>query len=191
MTEVLLFHHAQGLTDGVKAFAETLTRAGHVVHLPDFYDGHTFEELDDGMAYVQKIGFDTVLERGRAAAEGLPDNLVYAGFSLGVMPAQFLAQTRPGAQGALFFHGCLPTAEFGSWPAGVPVQIHSKDADPEFVDSGDIDAARALVEEAEDAKLFLYPGGEHLFADGSLASYDEADAAMLTERVLVFLDRVG
>jgi dienelactone hydrolase len=192
MTEILLFHHAQGLTDGVRAFAGTLTDAGHVVHLPDLYDGHTFEELADGMAYVRSMGFDTVLERGRTAAEGLPDDLVYAGFSLGVMPAQLLAQTRPGSRAALFLHGCVPVTEFGNaWPKDVPVQIHSMDGDPEFVESGDIDAARELVAEADDGELFLYPGDKHLFADSSLSSYDEASATLLTERVLAFLDRVG
>ena len=192
MAEILLFHHAQGLTEGVKAFAETLTRAGHRVHLPDLYDGNTFEQLDDGMAYVRSIGFENVLEQGRAAADGLPDDLVYAGFSLGGMPAQLLAQTRPGARGALFFHASVPISEFGeSWPAGVPVQIHAMDGDPEFVDSGDIDEARAIVAAAEDAELFLYPGDQHLFADASLSSYDEQATALLTERVLGFLDRIS
>ncbi len=192
MAEILLFHHAQGLTEGVKAFAETLTRAGHRVHLPDLYDGNTFEQLDDGMAYVRSIGFENVLEQGRAAADGLPDHLVYAGFSLGVMPAQLLAQTRPGARGALFFHASVPISEFGeSWPAGVPVQIHAMDGDPEFVDSGDIDEARAIVAAAEDAELFLYAGDQHLFADASLSSYNEQATALLTERVLGFLDRIS
>ena len=192
MTEILLFHHAQGLTDGVKAFADTLRNAGHTVHTPDLYDGNTFQELDDGMAYVRKIGFDRVLEDGRAAAAGLPEDLVYVGFSLGVMPAQLLAQTRPGARAALFLHGCVPVSEFGeAWPIGLPVQIHAMDGDPEFVDSGDIDEARALVEQADDGELFLYPGDQHLFTDSSLSSYDEDAAALLTERVLAFLDRVG
>jgi dienelactone hydrolase len=192
MSEILLFHHAQGLTTGVPSFADTLRGTGHTVHLPDLYDGNTFQELHDGMAYVRKLGFDTVLERGRVAADGLPSELVYAGFSLGGMPAQLLAQTRPGAQAALLFHAALPVSEFGeSWPAGVPVQIHAMDGDPEFVDSGDIDEARALVDEAEDGELFLYPGDRHLFTDNSLSSYDEAATTLLTQRVLAFLDRVG
>lgn len=192
MSEILLFHHAQGLTPGVQAFADTLRDAGHTVHVPDLYDGNTFQDLDGGMAYVRRMGFDTVLERGRAVANDLPNDLVYAGFSLGGMPAQLLAQTRPGAQAALLFHAALPVSEFSDrWPAGVPVQIHAMDGDPEFVDSGDIEEARALVDEAEDAELFLYPGDKHLFADSSLASYDEAATSLLKDRVLAFLDRVG
>jgi len=188
MAEVLLFHHAQGQTAGFLAFADELRRAGHTVHTPDFYDGRSFESLDDGLAYAREIGFGELLERGVRAADKLPSELVYAGFSLGVMAAQKLAQTRDGAAGSLLFHACLPASEFGpSWPAGVPVQIHAMDADPFFVDDGDIDAARALVESAEQAELFLYPGDQHLFADSSLPSYDTEATALLTRRVLEFL----
>ena len=190
MAELLLFHHAQGQTEGFHAFADELRAAGHVVHTPDLYEGKTFPELDDGVAHAKQVGFGALLERGVAAAEGLPAGLVYAGFSLGVMPAQKLAQTRPGARGALLFHACLPPAEFGApWPEGVPVQIHAMDADEWFEE--DAAAARELVAEAEDAELFLYPGDRHLFADRSLGDYDEAAAALLTTRVLAFLAAVG
>ena len=188
MAEVLLLHHAQGLTTGVVAFADRLREAGHTVHTPDLYDGRTFETLDDGLANAGKIGFGNVLEAGVRAADDLPDGLVYAGFSMGVMAAQKLSQTRAGARGALFFHSCLPVSEFGtSWPADVPVQIHGMDKDPVFVDEGDIDAARELVASGAPAELFLYPGNQHLFADESLSSYDPTAAALLSERVLAFL----
>lgn len=188
MAEVLLFHHAQGLTPGVHAFADELRSAGHTVHTPDLYDGRTFDSLDEGMAYAGKIGFGEVVERGVRAADGLPGGLVHAGFSLGVVPAQRLAQTRSGARGALLFHSCMPTSEFGdSWPADVPVQVHGMEADPMFADEGDLDAARELVESAEQAELFLYPGDQHLFADASLPSYDADAAALLRRRVLDFL----
>ncbi len=188
MAEVVLFHHAQGLTPGVVAFADELRRAGHTVHTPDLYDGRTFATLEEGVGHAEKIGFGEVLERGLGAVEGLPAELVYAGFSLGVVPAQRLAQTRGGARGALLFHSCIPVSEFGSaWPDGVPVQVHAMDADPIFVGDGDIDAARALVDEATEAELFLYPGDQHLFADSSLSSYDANAAAPLGRRVLTFL----
>src|SRR5664280_410012 len=100
MAEVLLFHHALGRTPGVVAFADELRLAGHTVHAPDLFDGRTFDTIDAGMAHVGEIGFREVIARGERAAEGLPSALVYAGFSLGVLPAQKLAQTRPGARGA-------------------------------------------------------------------------------------------
>lgn len=188
MTEIVLFHHVHGLTPGVVAFADRLRRAGHTVHTPDLFAGHTFDTLEEGMGYVQETGFSPIVERGECAVEELPAALIYAGFSLGVVVAQKLAQTRVGARGALFFHACLPVSEFGAgWPQGVPVQIHAMDGDPFFVDEGDIDAARALLKEAEEAEMFLYPGDQHLFADSSLPSYDAQAAEILTQRVLDFL----
>jgi dienelactone hydrolase len=191
MAEVALFHHAQGLTPGGVAFAEELRRAGHTVHAPDLFEGRAFDNVEEGVAHANEIGFGEVLERGARAVDGLPAELVYAGFSLGVLPAQRLAQTRSGARGALLFDACFPVSEFGSsWPDEVPVQVHAMDADPYFVGEGDIDAARALDEEAEDAELFLYPGDRHLFADSSLPSYEADASALLGRRVLAFLDRI-
>jgi dienelactone hydrolase len=194
MAEVLLFHHVQGLTEGVVAFADQLRRAGHTVHTPDVYDGRTFDNLEEGEAHAKEVGFETLQERAERAADDLPAGLVYAGFSLGVGPAQKLAQTRPGARGALLFHSCMPiTGEwaFGPWAQGVPVQIHGMDGDPYFAGEGDIDAARELVEAVgPSAELFVYPGDQHLFADSSLSSYDLEAAALLTKRVLDFLAAV-
>ena len=190
MAELLLFHHAQGLTAGCLSFADEVRAAGHVVHAPDLYDGKTFADLDDGVGYAREVGFDTIGERGRLAAEGLPNEIVYAGFSLGAMPAQMLAQTRQGAKGALLLHGCVPPSEFGgSWPQGVPLQIHLMEAD-EWALEGDLDAARELDETVESAELFLYPGDRHLFADNSLPDYDESAATLLKQRVLSFLDNI-
>jgi dienelactone hydrolase len=188
MSEVVLFHHALGPTPGILAFADELRRAGHTVHTPDLFEGRTFDTIEDGVGHAQEIGFGEVIERGVRAVDGLPAGLVYGGFSLGVLPAQKLAQTRAGSRGALLFYSCVPVSEFSpTWPEGVPVQVHAMDADPFFVDEGDIDAARALVEEAEVAELFLYPGNQHLFADSSLPSYDAQATTLLTERVLSFL----
>jgi dienelactone hydrolase len=188
MTEILLFHHALGLTPGITEFADHLLEAGHTVHTPDLYDGHTFRTVEEGVGFARDTGFGTIVERGVRAADDLRSDLVYAGFSLGVMPTQQLAQTRPGARGALLLEACVPPSEFGSsWPDDVPVQIHGMDADPSFAGEGDLDAARALVDEAADAELFLYPGDQHLFADTSLPSYDAEAAALLTRRVLAFL----
>ena len=189
MAEVLLFHHALGQTRGFAAFADELRRAGHTVHTPDLFDGRTFTTIEDGMAHAQQLGFpDEIIRRGERAADELPSELVYAGFSLGVLPAQKLAQTRPGARGALLFYSCVPMSVFGSsWPQDVPMQIHAMDADPIFVDEGDLDAAREIVEATDQAELFLYPGDQHYFADSSLPSYDADAAALLTRRVLDFL----
>ena len=190
MAEVLLFHHAQGQTTGFHAFADELRVAGHTVHTPDLFAGRTFGSIDEGLAHVRELGgMGEIIEAGTRAAHRLPEELVYAGFSLGVVPAQKLAQTRPGAHGALLFYSCVPASEFGAgWPADVPVQIHGMDADPFFVDEGDIDAAREVVETAEQGELFLYAGDQHYFADSSLPSYDDSATKLLTQRVLAFLE---
>jgi dienelactone hydrolase len=191
MTEIVLFHHAQGRTSGVVALADRFEKAGHTVHLPDVYDGNTFADLDSGMAYAKETGFQKLLDDAVAAAEGLPGDVVYVGLSLGVLPAQQLAQTKPGARGAILLGSAVPAAEFGTaWPASVPLQIHGMDADPIFVGEGDIEAARELVAEAG-AELFLYPGDGHLFIDNGLNDYDEAAAERAIERMLDLLERVA
>lgn len=189
MTEVVLYHHIQGLTDGVRSFAGEVRQAGHTVHTPDLFDGRTFGTVEEGMAFARETGFGALAERGVAAAQGTAPESVYAGFSFGVMSAQQLAQTRAGARGALLMYSCLPVSEFGDdWPDGVPVQIHGKEADPFFLE--DLEAAQALAASTDQGELFLYPGEQHLFADSSLPDYDSAAAALLTERVLAFLDAV-
>jgi dienelactone hydrolase len=190
MATMLLFHHAHGQAAGFLAFADELRRSGHTVHAPDLFDGKTFRDLDEGITHAERVGFQEIVRRGSAAAAQLPADVVYAGFSLGVLPAQSLAQTRPGARGAVFFHACVPPSEFGGpWPRGVPLQIHMMDADPWAEE--DRPVAEALVREVGDAELFLYPGSGHLFADPGLDDYDERAAQLLTERTLAFLHRVG
>jgi dienelactone hydrolase len=194
MADIVLFHHVLGLTAGVVSFADELRRHGHVVHTPDLFEGRTFPDIDAGAAFVGEIGFGTIVERGAAAVESLPAALVYAGFSLGAVPAQSLAQQRPGALGALLLEACVPVTEFGDrWPDDVPVQIHGMSDDPFFAGEGDIDAARALVAQAASstsAELFTYAGDHHLFTDDSLESHDPTATALVIERVLAFLDRI-
>jgi dienelactone hydrolase len=191
MAEVVLYHHIQGLTEGVRFFADELRQAGHTVHTPDLFDGRTFATMDEAFAVVQEAG-DAFDAKADGAAHALPEGLVYAGISWGVGAAQRLAQTRAGARGALLYEACFPiTGEyaFGPWPNDLPVQIHGKGDDEFFAHEGDIDAARDLVAKIgpEKAELFVYPGEEHLFVDSSLPSYDGDAVALVTQRSLHFL----
>jgi dienelactone hydrolase len=187
MAEVLLLHHALGRTPGCLAFAAELRAAGHVVHVPDLYEGRTFGALQEGVAFAQEIGFDEIARRGAAAADSLAAELVYLGFSLGVLPAQRLAQTRPGARAAILCHAAIGAGEFGAWPPGVRLQLHFMEGDRLAAEEGDLDAARALRDTVDGAELHLYPGDGHLFAEPAVAEYDAAAAALLRERVLRFL----
>ena len=196
MAEVLLVHHVQGLTDGVRAFADELRSGGHTVHTPDLFDGERPATLEEGLAYAQKIGEEALDRQVRRIVADLPQGLVYAGFSWGVMTAQRLAQTRPGARGALLYEACLPvTGEWaiGPWPAGVPVQVHGMAKDPFFGLEGDLDAARELVATigTELGAVFVYPGERHLFTDSSLPSYDADATAQVLRRSREFLDRLS
>jgi dienelactone hydrolase len=196
MAEVVLFHHVQGLTGGVRALAEQLRAGGHTVHAPDLFDGELPATVEDGIALTRRLGDDTLEERVARVVADLPEAVVYAGISWGAATAQRLAQTRPGARGALLYEACVPlTGEwaFGPWPDGVPVQVHGMDQDPFFALEGDIDAARELVETVgpELGELFVYPGDRHLFTDSSLPSYDEKAAGLVVQRSRALLDRVG
>ena len=187
MAEIVLFHHAHGLTPGVVQFAGRLRVEGHTVHTPDLFEGRTFDSLDDGVAYADAVGLEAMIERGTAAVERLSENVYYAGFSLGGMVAQALTQTRPRARGALLIASAAPAKWFGAWPDGVPAQIHAAEADPWV----EMDAARELVRAVPNVELFIYPGDKHLFADETLPDYDRASAELLTKRALTFVSKVG
>jgi dienelactone hydrolase len=196
MAEVVLFHHVQGVTEGVRTFADELRAGGHVVHTPDLFDGELPRTIEDGIDLVKIIGEEALDERADKAVAELAEDLVYAGFSFGAGTAQRLAQTRTGARGALLYEACLPvTGEWaiGPWPAGVAVQIHGMDKDPYFALEGDLDAARELVGMVgpDLAELFVYEGDQHLFTDSSLPSYDSVATAQVIARSWEFLARLS
>ncbi|MBB5110739.1 dienelactone hydrolase [Micromonospora echinospora] len=196
MAEIVLFHHIQGLTDGVRALADSLRAGGHTVHTPDLFDGERPATIEDGSALVKRIGGDVLDQRADAVVADLPAGLVHAGVSWGAAIAQRLAQTRPGARAALLYEACLPvTGEWaiGPWPDGVTVQVHGMEGDPFFGLEGDVDAARELVSIVgpERGELYVYPGDRHLFTDSSLPSYDAEATALVVSRSRELLDRLG
>ena len=196
MAEVVLFHHVQGLTDGVRSLADALREGGHRVHTPDVFEGERPATVEEGVALVGRTGEDVLAARIDAALADLPAGLVFGGTSWGGATAQRLAQTRPGARGALLYESFVSLTApwaFGPWPDGLPVQVHGMDRDPFFALEGDLDAARELVAAVgpELAELYVYEGDQHLFTDSSLPSYDAAATALVVERSLALLDRLG
>lgn len=189
MTEVMLFHHARGLTPGVRRLAQRLESAGHFVHLPDLYDGQTFPDVDSGVAHAQQVGFGRLVELAGEVASGLPAEVAFIGISLGAMPAAKLAQTRDDALGAVLIAAGVPPDHFAeSWPRTVPVQIHAMAGDAWF-DEGDREAAEAMVAAAADGELHEYPGTAHLFMEAEELDQEATD--LMVERILALLDRIG
>jgi dienelactone hydrolase len=184
VSEVVVFHHALGVSAGVRRFADALRESGHDVHTPDLFDGRTFDSVEEGMAYSEQLGGPmAMVERARTAVDSLPADLFYVGFSLGVLSAQSLAQTRQGAHGAVLCYSALPLGQWGdnwpaTWPEGVRLQLHILEGDEDF------DIAKALAATVPGAELYVYRGSEHYFAE-----HDEEAVQLLTQRSLDFLSR--
>ena len=187
MAEVVLYHHVQGLTTGVQSFADELRQAGHTVHTPDLFDGHTFDTIEEGMAFARETGFGALVERGAGSRRGEPPRLVYAGFSFGVWSRS--SSRRPGPVLAAPC-SCPAVSRSRSSARRGPraSRFRCMARRPTRSSKRTSTAARALADSTDEAELFLYPGNEHLFADSSLPAYDAAAAALLTGRVLAFLD---
>ncbi|WP_432564744.1 dienelactone hydrolase family protein [Kineococcus sp. SYSU DK003] len=184
MTEVVLLHHAQGLTAGVRSLADRIRDAGYTVHVPDLFEGATFDTLADGVAFARQTGFEEVAARGVEAVSALDGDLVLVGISLGAVPAEGIAVTRPGVSGVVLVSGVVPVGALDQpWPPDVALQVHTRADDPD----GDLEPARELVAGLEAAELFVYEGEAHPFVDDSLPTYDEAATGLLVERVLEFL----
>jgi dienelactone hydrolase len=192
VAQVVLFHHAQGLRPDVVAWANSLREAGHEVRIPDLYDGVTFERLDDGIAHRDELGIPALIQKAGEFLEGLPEDLVYAGFSMGASTAHYFAVTRPGARGALLMHGTAPPQTLGGaeWPSGAPAQLHYAEGDP-YLDTDNIEAFEQSVRGVgAPLEVFTYPGDRHLFADPEGPDYDEASAKLMLERELDFLAKL-
>nr|BFE72321.1 dienelactone hydrolase family protein [Actinoplanes digitatis] len=189
MTDVVLFHHAQGLTAGVHAFADHLRGAGHTVTVPDLYAGVTFDSLAAGVAHARDIGMDEIIARGAAAVAGcarprgvrglLPGR--DAGAEAGADPARRARRDHLPRRGA----GLDLRRPVGL--ARVPLQLHLAEED----EWSEVEVARDLAAAARDGTLFVYPGSAHLTTESSLAEYQPETSALILRRSLEFLHRVG
>jgi dienelactone hydrolase len=205
MVHVVVLHHALGLTDGVRRFADRLRSnaadaadaegtagaAGSMVrevHTPDLFDGATFATVEEGVAHAERLGMSELITRGVGAVPAGPAPLVVVGLSLGVLAAQTVAQQRSGVLGAVLVSACLPHRSIGDgWPTGVPVAVHASEHDPWFVDGGDLAAAQELVASTRDATLTLHPGSAHLFVDDTQPGFDPVATAAVVAAVKAML----
>jgi len=188
VAEILLFHHAHGLTDGLAALAERLRARGHTVHTPDAYAGVTFTHITDAVAHAQRIGHDAIEEVARRAALRYRTADVTIGFSLGVFPAQLLAQELRRIRACALVGGALaPKALSGEWRHEVALQVHVAEPD-EWVEPEDL---AALIAHAPHAEVYRYPNRGHLFMDPFCAGYDADAADEFEERLGAWLARVA
>ena len=192
MNTLILYHHAQGLTDGVREFATRLARPGLVVIAPDLYEGAKFESLEAGVAHAESIGFEQLLDRAAEPAAEITGPKIYAGFSLGALAAHKLAQTTEGAKGALLYaHADVPMDTFApTWPDGVPLQIHVGSEDP-FLDRSIVESFVSDVSGDNSAESFVYDDAGHLFCDPTIDGYNEAATDLLVARSCQLLDEVN
>lgn len=185
MIDVLLFHHALGLTEGVTAFADELRAADHRVVTPDLFDGVVFDSVTAGVAHAEGIGFGALIERGIRHTSEVADRFSVIGFSLGALPAQKLAQTHDGVAAAVLCFSAIPLGEFANaWPAGVGLQVHIGEEDE--LATEDLAAAKELTAQAP-GELFLYPGPGHLIVDVTSADYHREHATQILARTKAFL----
>lgn len=195
MAHIILFHHAQGLTEGLKRFAAALEAAGHSVTMPDMYEGQTFPTVEAGVAHAEEITFDAAFARADSAlttVDTLPaaEPRVYMGFSMGAVPAATHALANPDARGLILVHAAVDPGWFPTpWPADLPVQVHACDADP-WMEFDALESLRAATAPSVPAQVYLYSGDSHLFSDDSVPDYNEEYANAALERVLRFLSDI-
>jgi len=191
MTSVAIFGSVRGIRPAVLRMADDLSELGHEVRVIDLLGGKTFDSLEAALANRDAIGVPELVRRAQAAADELPPQTVYLGFSMGGSIAQHLAATRSGARGAILIGAADdPTEDGGVWPTGVPVQVHYATGDP-WVEATQLDALVASVH-AANAKIdvFEYAAGGHMFADFGLPDYDPEAARLTFDRVVDFLSAV-
>ncbi|SCE11975.1 Dienelactone hydrolase [Streptomyces sp. DvalAA-43] len=184
---IMLFHSTYGLRPAVHAAADRLRAAGHEVQVPDLFEGHTFDTVEEGLAFKEEVGKDELLRRAVLAAAPYSDRgLVYAGFSFGASTAQTLALGDEKARGLLMFHGTSDIAENASVDE-LPVQLHVADPDPfethDWLNSWYLQMQRT----GADVEVYRYPGAGHLFTDAELPDFDQASAELAWKVALGFL----
>jgi dienelactone hydrolase len=189
MASVALFHPVLGIGEGTADAAARLRAAGHDVLVADLFEGCTFDDYAPAMEFVeQELGHEALLQRAVATVADLPDGFVTMGFSLGCLPAVFLAAQRP-LTGVVMVAGAIPITAFGSpWPDRLAAQTHATLDDP-WREQDEIDQTRVAIEAGGGAlDVFDYPGTGHLFTDPSLRNeYDAASTELLWSRVLAFV----
>jgi dienelactone hydrolase len=186
MVHVVLFHSILGLRPIERDLAREWEAAGHRVALPDFYEGRTANDYDQGFALYQEVGQSTVRARAAAALAVAPGEAVLSGVSMGAVRVLEHWGERAASRGALLIAGA------GSWSPGLrpglPVQAHIARPDPfdpeEFFEEWVATNPGAALD------LRRYDGAGHYFLDPTLPDFDETAARDARAAMLEFLARL-
>jgi dienelactone hydrolase len=186
MTAIMLFHSVLGLRPAVLAAAADLRAAGHTVVTPDLYELPPVDNLPDGFALAERVGWAAMTEHARAAVAGLPADAYLAGISMGVGMVATLLPERPETAGVLLFSGVA-----GDPPVrpGLRFQVHVADPDPEYAPAAEVDGWRqAMTAAGADVEVFRYADVDHHWFDADLPGYDAAAATLSWQRAAAFLE---
>jgi dienelactone hydrolase len=174
--------------------ADRLRVAGHRVITPDLFAGAIAAEqgsvptLEDGFALMDRVGWETIVARARAAVRDLPPRSVLGGFSMGVGVVGSLWPERLAASGVFQLHATAPVPR--GVAAGTPVQAHVADGD-RFAPLDQLAAFRASAMDAgAEAALHTYPGAGHFYSDPSLPDYDASATRRTWHHVHALLGKV-
>jgi dienelactone hydrolase len=185
---VILFHSMFGLRSVELSAARRLRESGHQVVTPDLFAGAvagrhgTTPVLDDGFALMERIGWDMIVTRARAAVRDLPADAVLGGFSMGAGVIGSLWPDRPAAAGVFCLHATTTVPE--DVPSGTPVQTHVA-IDDAFAPADQLAAFQTSAAHAgADATLYTYSGAGHFYTDPSLPDHDP----IATERTWQHID---
>jgi len=186
MATIILFHSVLGLRANERRMADRMRAAGHDVILPDLYGGAATEDLDEGFAIKDRVGWATIRRTAADALASAPETTVLAGISMGAgVVAEFWGE-RPAAAGILLLHGLAAVPP--SLRPGQPVQLHVAGSDPFFaapaVDAWQDDALAARA----DVQVFRYADCGHYFSDPALPDHNEMAARQLWQRCQAFLE---
>lgn len=190
MAQLLLLHHALGVTSALRRLADRFEDAGHDVVVPDLFESRVFASVEEGMEHVESVGIETLAGLGEDAASDMQPGFVVCGISLGAIAAMRAGVSNDAVAAVVVASACIPEEYIGGpWPRTLPLRVVASREDAMFRDEGDLEAATEYTHSAQQAKLKLMPGREHLFVE---ADDPESTAATewLVETVMRFLDRV-
>jgi dienelactone hydrolase len=185
LVTIAMFHSMFGLRNVERTAAERLRAAGHHVVTPDLFAGAVAGQgrrptLEDGFAVMERIGWDTIMQRAHLAITNLPPATVLCGCSMGVGVVGSLWPERLDTASIVLFHATAAMPD--DVRHGTPVQAHAALGDP-FAPEDQLAVFRHTAATGADATLHTYAGSGHMFTDQELPDYNHSAAESAWQHV--------